>query len=107
MKFVMIREFNWDLSKDKIILGETDNHKISIAYLIEIRDFDFNDEYNILYNTDSIQIRPKAIYKNNKGYYKKENNKRVYFNEEESKKIVKSIEKFTKYLLLENKVKGE
>lgn len=98
MKFVMIREFDWDLSKDKIILGEKDNHKISISYLIELRDFDIDDNYTIIYNTYSIQIRPNAIYKNNKGYYKKENNKRVYFNEKEVKEIELQINKFKKYL---------
>ena len=115
MKFVMIREYDWDLSKDKIILGEitenhtvryengntytrTSTHKLSIAYLLSIGDFDENEEYNILYNTASIQLRPKAIYKNNKGYYKKVDNKRVYFKEDETIEIEQAINKFKKYL---------
>lgn len=115
MKFAMIREYSWDLSKDKIILGEinksyiahfTDGtskpsklqYKISIAYLLKMGSFDENNEYNILVNTDSIQIRPKAIYKNEKGYYKKDDGKRVFFNEDEVKEIEESIDKFKKYI---------
>ena len=97
MKFVMIKEYDYNVSKDKVIIGEikendigyyengesyesTLNHKVSIAYLLNIGDFDLNNEFNIILNTYSIQIRPKAIYKNNKGYYKKVDNKRIYFN---------------------------
>ena len=115
MKFVMIKEFSWDLSEDKVIIGEiTENYtlhyeserteerastnKVSIAYLLEMGDFDISNEFNILSNTASIQIRPKAIYKNNKGYYKKVDNKRVYFNEEERQEIEQAIDKFKRYL---------
>ena len=139
MKFVMIKEYDYNVSKDKVIIGEikendigyyengepykaTLNHKISIAYLLNIGDFNvvlydyqyplFNremskeefdrkvqeNEFNIILNTYSIQIRPKAIYKNNKGYYKKVDNKRIYFNNEETIEIEKAIKKFKKYL---------
>ena len=115
MKFVMIKEYDYNVSKDKVIIGEikesdigyyengesyksTLNHKVSIAYLLNIGDFDLNNEFNIILNTYSIQIRPKAIYKNNKGYYKKVDNKRIYFNNEETIEIEKAIEKFKKYL---------
>ena len=114
MKFVMIKEYDYNVSKDKVIIGEikendigyyengesyesTLNHKVSIAYLLNIGDFDLNNEFNIILNTYSIQIRPKAIYKNNKGYYKKVDNKRIYFNNEETIEIEKAIEKFKKY----------
>ena len=115
MKFVMIKEYSWDLSKDKVIIGEITEddiiryvdgrteptkhiNKISIAYLLKMGDFDEDNEYNILLNTYSIQIRPKAIYKNEKGYYKKIDNKRIYFNETEVEEIEKAIEKFKTYL---------
>ena len=116
MKFVMIKEFDWDLSKDKVIIGETNeeyistysdsdrkgkhilNYKITISYLLKMGDFDENKEYIILRNTASVQIRPKAIYKNDKGYYKKVDNKRVFFNNEEVLEIENAIEKFKKYL---------
>ena len=60
MKFVMIKEYDYNVSKDKVIIGEikendigyyengesyesTLNHKVSIAYLLNIGDFDLNN----------------------------------------------------------------
>lgn len=113
MKFVMIKEFDWDLSKDKIIIGEIEKNyiskykdKVSIAYLLKMGDFDENGEYNILVNTASVQIRPKAIYKNEKGYYKKIDNKRVFFNKDEVVEIERAIDKFKRYLESEEKNNG-
>lgn len=55
----------------------------------------FNPQDDILVlseDTDSVQIRPKAIYKNNKGYYIKKDNKRVYLdNVEEIKLAIKDF----------------
>lgn len=115
MKFVMIKEFSWNLSKDKVIIGEISENKIkyytdgtsepttiisklSIAYLQSMGDFNEDEEYNIVLNTSSIQIRPKAIYKNSKGYYKKEDGKRVFFNNEDTYEIEEAINKFKLYL---------
>lgn len=115
MKFVMIKEYDHDLSKDKIIIGEitkkhtiryesgkteeiTLTNKISIAYLLVIADFDQDYDFNIIYNTESVQIRPKAIYKNDKGYYKKVDGKREFFNEKEVALIEKTIGIFREYL---------
>lgn len=115
MKFVMIKEYSWDLSKDKVIIGEisenkityytdgtskptTITSKISIAYLQSMGDFNEDEEYNIVLNTSSIQIRPKAIYRNSKGYYKKDNGKRIFFNDKDTKEIEEAIDKFKSYL---------
>ena len=115
MKFVMIKEYDHDLSKDKVIVGEiteqydgqyedgrkftsTLKYKISIAYLLVIADFDQDYDFNIIHNTESVQIRPKAIYKNDKGYYKKVDNKRVFFNEKEVIEIEKAIDLYKEYL---------
>lgn len=98
MQFVMIKEFSWDLSKDKVIIGKNKDENISIAYLLVIADFDQDYDFNIIRNTESVQIRPKAIYKNDKGYYKKVDGKREYFNEDRVKEIEQAIEKFKKYL---------
>ena len=81
MKFVMIRDYNHDLSKDKVIIGKIRKtymegyESVTLAYLKRIEDFNENDKYIIIRNTESIQIRPKAIYRNNKGYYILEDNK--------------------------------
>lgn len=115
MKFVMIKEYDHDLSKDKVIVGEireeytskyedgrtakgTFTYKVSIAYLLVIADFDQDYDFNIIHNTESVQIRPKAIYKNDKGYYKKVDNKRVFFNEKEVIEIEKAIDLYKEYL---------
>lgn len=98
MQFVMIKEFSWDLSKDKVIIGKNKDENISIAYLLVIADFDQDYDFNIIRNTESVQIRPKAIYKNDKGYYKKVDGKREYFNEDRVEEIEQAIEKFKKYL---------
>lgn len=46
----------------------------------------------IILNSYSVQIRPKAIYKNNKGYYIKEDNKRVNLtNVEEIENVIKEF----------------
>ena len=67
MKFVMIKEYDYNVSKDKVIIGEikendigyyengesyesTLNDKVSIAYLLNIGDFDLNNEFNIILN---------------------------------------------------------
>ena len=102
MQFVMIKEHDHDLSKDKIIVGEikegTFTYKISIAYLLVIADFDQDYAFNIIQNTKSVQIRPNAIYKNDKGYYRKVDGKREYFDKIKTRKIEKAIDKFKKYL---------
>ena len=116
MKFVMIKEYDYNLSSDKIILGEVQehytgsytngekyetvlNHKITLAYLLKMGSFEENKDYNILVNTDSVQIRPKAIYKNEKGYYRKDNNcKRQYFEGQNEVDIINAIKKFKHYL---------
>ena len=102
MDFTMIKEFDWNLSKDKIKLGVyVDNdmsYIVTLAYFNQIEDFDMKDEYKIIYNTDSIQIRPKAIYKNKDGYYRKKDNKRFYFDKAEVERIEKAISKYKNYL---------
>ncbi len=99
MQFVMIKDFSWDLSKDKVIIGKLkDDTTITLAYLLVIAEFDKDYEYNIIYNHESVQIRPKAIYRNDKGYYKKIDGKRIYCNEKEVREIVLAINKFRKYL---------
>ncbi len=113
MKFVMIREYDHDVSKDKVIIGEIvrdyyimkkpsstkrSTYKISLAYLSKMGSFKEDEEYNLLINTDSVQIRPKAIYKNDQGYYRKEEGKRLYLGDEHVKEVEQAIEKFKKYI---------
>lgn len=106
MKFVMVRDYSHDLSKDKVIIGKARKtymegyESVTLAYLKKMGDFNENDKYILVRNTDSVQIRPKAIYKNNKGYYILENNKRVYL--DNIKEIEKAIQDLSLHLSLIN-----
>lgn len=90
------------MSKDRIILRkkiDEYNATATLGYLLEMETFNKNDDVLILSeDTDSIQIRPKAIYKNSKGYYIKEDNKRKYIQNEEE------IESYIKYF--KNRLEG-
>lgn len=93
MKFIILKSFY--MSKDRIILGK---HKTGIGtptlgYLLEFGTFKPSDDILILSEeTDSVQIRPKAIYKNNKGYYIKTDGKRKYLdNIDEIEQVIKEF----------------
>ena len=80
MKFIILKSHY--MSKDRIVLKKNiDKYHASatLGYLLENGTFNKDDDILILSeDTDSIQIRPKAIYKNNKGHYIKQDNKRKY-----------------------------
>ena len=81
MKFIILKSYY--TSKDRIILKDFIKRGSSLCatlgYLLEFGTFNPGDNILILTeDTDSVQIRPKAIYKNNKGYYIKQDNKRKY-----------------------------
>lgn len=95
MKFIILKSYY--TSKDRIILKENIKKGSSVCatlgYLLEIKTFNENDAILILSeDTDSVQIRPKAIYKNNKGYYIKQDNKRKYLdNINEIEQVIKEF----------------
>lgn len=94
MKFIILNSYY--MSKDRVILKEPkrcSSKTATLGYLLTIRTFNENDDILVLSeDTDSVQIRPKAIYKNNKGYYIKEDNKRVYLsNVKEIENVIKEF----------------
>ena len=95
MKFIILKSYY--MSKDRVILKEKCypyHESATLGYLLTIRTFNENDDILVLSeDTDSVQIRPKAIYKNNKGYYIKDSNsKRVYLdNIEEIENTIKEF----------------
>lgn len=96
MKFIILKSHY--ISKDRIVLKEKCylyNANATLGYLLKMGTFNENDDILVLSeNTDSIQIRPKAIYKNNKGYYIKQDNKRIFLdNIEEIENIIKEFKK--------------
>lgn len=95
MKFIILKSYY--TSKDRIILKDFIKRGSSLCatlgYLLEFGTFLPSDDILILSeDTDSVQIRPKAIYKNNKGYYIKKDNKRKYLdNVEEIEQVIKKF----------------
>lgn len=97
MKFIILKSYY--MSKDRIILKDIKNSsaKLTLGYLLKMGKFNENDDILVLNeDTDSVQIRPKAIYKNNKGYYIKSDNKRVYLDNTEE--MENTINKFKRWL---------
>ena len=93
-KFIILKSYY--LSADRIVLKEKINQyhaTATLGYLLKMGTFNENDDILVLSeDTDSIQIRPKAIYKNTKGYYIKRNDKRVYLdNEELIESVIKEL----------------
>lgn len=95
MKFIILKSYY--TSKDRIILKDFIKRGSSLCatlgYLLEFGTFNPGDDILILSeDTDSVQIRPKAIYKNNKGYYIKKDNKRKYLDDiEEIEQVIKEF----------------
>lgn len=93
MKFIILKSHYTSI--DRIILKEKRPccPTLTLGYLLTMGTFNENDDILVLSeDTDSIQIRPKAIYKNNKGYYIKIDNKRTYL--DNVKEIEQTIKKF-------------
>lgn len=99
MKFIILKSYY--TSKDRIILKDFIKRGSSLCatlgYLLEFGTFKPSDSILILSeNTDSVQIRPRAIYKNSKGYYIKQDNKRKYLDNIEE--IEQAINEFKEFL---------
>ena len=94
MKFIILKSHY--MSKDRVVLKEKCypyNATATLGYLLTIRTFNENDDILVLDEaSDSVQIRPKAIYKNSQGYYILKDNKRVYLdNVEEIESVIKEL----------------
>lgn len=99
MKFIILKSYY--TSKDRIILKDFIKRGSSLCatlgYLLEFGTFNPGDNILILTeDTDSVQIRPRAIYKNSKGYYIKQDNKRKYLDNIEE--IEQAINEFKEFL---------
>lgn len=98
MKFIILSSHY--MSKDRIILKKDIDEYYATAtlgYLLEFGTFKPSEDILILSeDIDSVQIRPRAIYKNSKGYYIKQDNKRKYLANIEE--IEQAIDKFKEFL---------
>lgn len=107
LKLVMLKdEKQKGLSKDRVEIYTLPNgEKITLGFLLKKADFNENQRYLMVGFDDSVQIRPKAIYKNIRGYYIYDDDVRVFFTEEQCDKIKNGKRILKKYLtdLYENK----
>lgn len=110
MKFAVNRTISYT-SDDRVLIFEKNEKYIStvdnlfqVKYLccalIEVtRDWKDDDEFPIVSDTDSIQIRPKGIFKSSKGYYYK-SGKTIYLTDEEVNQMNDFINKFLNSIIL-------
>jgi len=104
MKFAANRTIGYTNDDRVLILQReeqylsTSDRLTSVKYLccalIEVtRDWMDDDEFPIVSDTDSIQIRPKGIFKSSKGHYYK-SGKTIYLTDEEVNQMNEFINKF-------------
>jgi predicted GH43/DUF377 family glycosyl hydrolase len=102
MKYIIIRDCKSNLKKDRFIINyDTKSEMYNIAtlgLLEESKDFNLKDEIIVCENFDSYQLRPKALYKNNKGIYYKKSINRGYLKKQEiyylDEKEIKELDNF-------------
>jgi hypothetical protein len=70
---------------------------ICCALIKVTEDWDENDPLPIVSSTDSIQIRPKSIFKSTKGYYYK-STKTIYLTDDEVSEMNEFIENIKNYI---------
>lgn len=88
---ILQREEKYFRNSDKLT-----SVKYLCCALIEVtRDWKDDDEFPVVSDTDSIQIRPKAIFKSSKGYYYK-SGKTIYLTGDEVKEMETFIKKYKK-----------
>lgn len=102
LKFIILEDS--DLSDNRYLIDikpTTGYYKCTLGVLEESKDFNINDEIIRCGSFDSYQLRPKALYKNNKGIYYKKSDGRGYYkkqymyylNQEELIELDKFIQK--------------
>jgi hypothetical protein len=102
MKFIINQEIGY-VHKDRVRIlkrmedyfnhgSETEVQYLCNAVIKTTQDWDMEEEFPIVGDTASIQIRPKGIFQNTKGfYYKGPDKKSVYLTKEEMEDMFKYI----------------
>lgn len=106
MKFALNIDYGNYSSKDRVIVFEGEINyfnkpnrlnlcKFHLNALIETtKDFDvYSNEIQFVDDTDSVQIRPKGIHSNSKGYFYKLKSQRVYLSDYEVSEMFEFIKK--------------
>jgi len=99
MKFIINKEVGYN-HKDRVCIfkrdekytstyrdGRTTENSWLVNYFCNAvinvtKDWNYEDKFSIVSDTDSIQYRPKAIFRNSKGYFYK-SGKAIYLTKEE------------------------
>ena len=108
MRFAVNRTISYT-NDDRVLILERDEPYFidgglsSVKYLccalIEVtRDWKDDEEFPIVSDTDSIQIRPKSIFKSSKGYYYK-SGKTIYLTDGEVAEMHEFINNFKNNLI--------
>lgn len=108
MRFAVNRTISYT-NDDRVLILERDEPYFidgrlsSVKYLccalIEVtRDWEDDEEFPIVSDTDSIQIRPKGIFKSSKGYYYK-SGKTIYLTDGEVSEMYEFINNFKNNLI--------
>jgi len=109
MKFAANRTISYTNGDRVLILQREEEYfrnsdsLTSVKYLccalIEVtRDWEEDDDFPIVSDNDSVQIRPKGIFKSSKGYYYKLD-KTIYLTNNEVEEMEEFIKKYKKYLV--------
>lgn len=105
MKFVINRDYNYSRTRAIILQREENGYIHTMFYRPSVViqttcDWDNNDVFPIVGDTDSIQYRPKSIYVNTKGeYYYKDCNKKVkYLDESDTADLIRWMNAAKLYL---------
>lgn len=107
MKFAIERTISYThkdrvkiLTADEDYFNQGNNWAVkymAVALIKVTSDFDLEKKFNIIGDTDSVQYRPKGIFKNSKGYFIK-NKKTVYLTDDEVADLLKYITKAKKHI---------
>lgn len=112
MRFILIRKHPWGEIKDRVIApivlepeakGSPDEQLFVCAMVKVTEDFKEDGLTVLTSDTDSIQIRPKQLFKNTKGYYYKLGSSRVYVRTSDVEEFLFDISK--KEVMINEKLK--
>lgn len=100
MRFILIRKSPWGPIKDRVLApieldpeakGSSDEQLFVCAMVKVTEDFKEDGLTVLTSDTDSIQIRPKQLFCNTKGYYYKLHGKNIYVDKDEVRIFLREL----------------
>lgn len=102
MRFILIRKSPWGEIKDRVLAPieldpeakRSSDEQLFVCAMVKVTEVFKEDGLTVLTSdTDSIQIRPKQLFKNTKGYYYKLGSSREYVKTEAVEEFLSDISK--------------